>query len=165
MAYYSGSDVLAPAASPCGSEVLTVGQPVSIITLVGSPSVNSKTGRITVVATVNAPGTLSAVGTILRGATLTRADAAAAKAKTCKRGVVKKGRKCVSNARVLYGSTTLATPGPKTYTLTITPTRRVFAALKRGKRLSVSVTTTFQNRAGGTPATKISNVSVKLKRR
>lgn len=176
-AAYSGNGTLGSAVSPCGSEVLTVAPPSpppppppnSQFTSVGSPQVNSATGQIVVIGQFPASGTATSTGSISQGATLARferlvAEAARRKSKRCKRGFVKKKGKCVSNAAVLYGSTTLTVGLPGTYSIVINPSSRVLKALKAGKKLSVVVLTTFQNRAGGVPVTHVQDVSVKLKK-
>jgi hypothetical protein len=177
-AAYSGNGTLGPAVSPCGSEVLTVTAPVpppppppsGQFTSVGTPQVNTTTGQIVVLGQFPAPGTATSTGTVSQGATLARlqrvvAEAARkSKSKKCKRGFVKKKGKCVSNASVLYGSTTLAIGVPGTYSIVINPTSQVLKALKAGKKVSVVVATTFQNRAGGVPVTHVQDVSVQLKK-
>jgi hypothetical protein len=175
-AAYSGSGTLGSAVSPCGSEVLTVVPPSppppnSQFTSVGNPQVNTTTGQIVVLGQFPAPGTATSIGTVSHGATLARfknavAEAAKKKSKSkkCKRGFVKKKGKCVSNAPVLYGVTTLVIPAAGTYSIVINPTSKVLKALKAGKVLNVVVSTTFQNRAGGTPVTHVQDVLVRIKK-
>ena len=173
-ATYSGDESHAPAQSTCGGEVLTVANPAppppppsSQFTSVGNPQVNTKTGQIVVIGQFPAPGTATANGIVTQGATLARVKLALAEAarkkKRCKRGFIKKGKKCVNNAPVVYGAATLAIPGPGTYSIIISPTSRALNALKAGKKLDVVISTTFQNRAGGTPVTHLQSVFVKLK--
>ncbi len=169
-AVYSGNGGAAGGRSPCGSEVLTVTTPppppTSQFTSVGNPQVNIKNGQIVVIGQFPAPGTATSTGVVTQGATLARVadvDAEAArKHKKCKRGYVKKGKKCVSNKPVPYGTTTLTIPTAGTYSIVIKPTSQVLKALKAGKKLLVVVSTTFQNRAGGTPVTHVQDVFVKL---
>lgn len=167
---YSGDTKNAPGVSACGSEVLIVQSPPppsSQFTSVGNPQVNTKNGQIVVIGQFPAPGTATANGIVTQGATLARvkqALAEAARKKKCKRGFVKKGRKCVNNAPVVYGTATLAIPGPGTYSIVISPTSRALKALKAGKKLNVVISTTFQNRAGGIPVTHLQSVFVKLKK-
>jgi len=175
-AFYSGNGTLNHAVSPCGSEVLTVVNPSpppppppsSQFNSVGNPQVNTKNGQIVVIGQFPAPGTATASGVVTQGATLARvklALAEAARKKRCKHGFVKKGRKCVNNAPVVYGTATLAIPAPGTYSIVISPTSRALKALKAGKKLDVLISTTFQNRAGGLPVTHVQSVFVKLKLR
>jgi hypothetical protein len=181
-ASYSGNGVLAPAVSPCGSEVLTVAAPTpppppppsSLFFPVGNPQFNTRTGQIVVIAQFPAPGTATSTGVVQQGATLARAqeaalirealaEAARHKSKKCRRGFVKKGKKCLNNAPVVFGTTVQTIPAPGTYSIVINPTSKALAALKAGKKLNVVITTTFQNRAGGAPTAHLQSVFVKLK--
>jgi hypothetical protein len=180
-ASYSGSGTLGPAASACGSEVLTVANPAppppppnNQFIPVGNPQFNPKTGQLAIVAQFPAPGTATSSGIVQQGATLARAgeaafvrealaEAARHRSKKCRRGFVKKGRKCVNNAPVVYGTTTMTIPSPGTFTIIINPSAQALKALKAGKTLNVVTSTTFQNRAGGQPVTHVGDVQVKLK--
>jgi hypothetical protein len=171
-AAYSGNGTLGPAVSPCGSEVLTVVTPTppppnSQFIPVGNPQFNSRTGQIVVIAQFPAPGTATTTAVVQQGATVARASDALAEAarhsKRCKRGFVRKGRRCVNNAPVTYGTTILTIPAPGTYSIVINPSALVLRALKQGKKLNVLTSTTFQNRAGGAPVTHVGDVQVKLK--
>jgi hypothetical protein len=171
-AAYSGNGTLGPAVSPCGNEVLTVVTPAppppnSLFIPVGNPQFNSKTGQIVVIAQFPAPGTATTTAVVQQGATVARVSEVLAEAarhsKRCKRGFVKKGRRCVNNAPVTYGTTILTIPSPGTYSIVINPSAVVLRALKQGKKLNVLTSTTFQNRAGGTPVTHLGSVQVKLK--
>lgn len=180
-ASYSGNGTLGPAVSPCGSEVLTVPAPNntpppnSLFIPVGNPQFNPKTGQLAIIAQFPAAGTATATGVVQQGATLARAGEAAfvrealaeaarhRKSSKCRRGFVKKGKKCVNNAPVVYGTTVLTIPSPGTYTIIINPSAKVLKALKAGKKLNVVTSTTFQNRAGGPPVTHVGYVQVKLK--
>jgi hypothetical protein len=171
-AIYSGNGQLGPAASPCGSEVLTVTAPQppppsSTFTSVGNPQVNTKTGQIVVISQFPSAGTATSTGVVTQGATLARfqmptAETARKKSKKCKRGFVKKKGKCVNNGPVIYGTTVLAVPAAGTYSMVLNPSAKVLKALKAGKKVRVVISTTFQNRAGGTPVTHVQDVSVKL---
>ncbi|HEY7829364.1 MAG TPA: hypothetical protein VIC06_02220 [Solirubrobacteraceae bacterium] len=175
-ATYSGDESHAPAQSTCGGEVLTVANPVpppppkpnSLFTPVGNPQFNSKTGQIVVTAQFPAPGTATTTGIVQQGATLARvrealAEAARHRSARCRHGFVKKGHRCVNNAPVVFGTTILAIPAPGTYSIVINPGAKALKALKAGKKLNVVTSTTFQNRAGGQPVTRIGDVQVKLK--
>jgi hypothetical protein len=173
-AFYSGNGVLNRAATACGAEVLTVvakippPPPNSLFTSVGNPRVNEKTGQIIVVGQFPAKGTATASGVVQQGATLARVEqilAEGAKKKKCKRGFVKKHNKCLNNRPVLYGVSTLVIATPGTYAIVINPTARALKALKKGKKLNVTVSITFQNSAGGLPVTHIQSVFVKLKKK
>jgi hypothetical protein len=181
-ASYSGNGTLAPAVSPCGSEVLTVSSPTppppppnSLFFPVGNPQFNARTGQIVVIAQFPAPGTATSTGVVQQGATLARAgeaalirealaEAARHRSKKCRRGFVKKGRKCLNNAPVVFGTTVQTIPAPGTYSIVINPSGKVLKALRAGKKLNVVISTTFQNRAGGAPVTHLQSVFVKLKK-
>jgi hypothetical protein len=181
-ASYSGNGVLAPAVSPCGGEVLTVAAPTpppppppsSAFFPVGNPQFNTHTGQIVVLAQFPAPGTATSTGIVQQGATLARvqqaalvrealAEAARHRSNRCKRGYVKKSRRCVNNAPVVFGTTVMAIPAPGTYSIVINPSGKVLNALRAGRKLNVVITTTFQNRAGGAPVTHVQSVFVKIK--
>ncbi len=142
---------------------------------VGNPQFNPTTGQIVVIAQFPAPGTATSTGVVQQGATLARAQedalikealAEAAKhkkSKKCKRGFVKKGKKCLNNAPVVFGTTAQTISAAGTYSIVINPSSKVLKALKAGKKLNVVVSTTFQNRAGGAPVTHLQSVFVKLK--
>jgi hypothetical protein len=179
-ASYSGNGALGPAVSPCGSEVLTVSSPTpppsSVFIPVGNPQFNPKTGQLAIVAQFPAPGTATSTGVVQQGATLARAAEAAfvrealaeaarhrKRSPRCRRGFVKKGRKCVNNAPVVYGTTVLAIPSAGTFTIIINPSAKVLKALKAGKKLNVVVSTTFLAKGSNAPVTRIGDVQVKLK--
>lgn len=180
-ASYSGNGTLGPAVSSCGSEVLTVASPTppppsSQFVPVGNPQFNPKTGQLAIVAQFPAPGTATSTGVVQQGATLARADEAAfvrealaeaarrkKRSARCRRGFVKKGRKCVNNAPVVYGTTVLAVPAAGTYTILINPGPAALKALKAGKRLNVVTSTTFLSKGSSVPVTHIGDVQVKLK--
>jgi hypothetical protein len=182
-ASYSGNGTLGPAVSPCGSEVLTVPAtpptpppPSSQFIPVGNPQFNPKTGQLAIIAQFPAPGTATSTGVVQQGATLARAGEAALvrealaeaarhkrKSAKCRRGFVKKSKKCVNNAPVVYGTTVLAVPSAGTYTIIINPSAKALKALKAGKKLNVVTSTTFLSKGSSVPVTHIGDVQVKLK--
>jgi hypothetical protein len=179
-ATYSGDETHAPAQSTCGGEVLTVAYPPpppppppsSQFIPVGNPQFNPRTGQLAIVAQFPAPGTATSTGIVQHGATLARAGEAAyvkellaeaSRRSRCRRGFVKKGHRCVNNAPVVYGTTSLAIPSPGTYTIIINPGAKVLKALKAGKKLNVVTSTTFVARGSSTPVTHVGAVQVKLK--
>jgi VCBS repeat-containing protein len=86
------------------------------------------------------------------------------KSKRCKREFVRKGKRCVSNRPVIYGTSSLHIPGVGTYKITVKPGATALAALKKGKTLHVQVTITFHSTRGGTPTSKIYSLTVKGKK-
>jgi hypothetical protein len=71
------------------------------------------------------------------------ATAAKAKHKKCKKGFVRKGKKCVNNAPVKYGRTHLTVTAAGRYKLRIKPNRAVLKALKKRGKLRVRTTLVF----------------------
>ncbi len=65
------------------------------------------------------------------------------KSKKCKKGFVKKGKKCVNNAPVQYGRVKLTIPSAGKYKFKLKPSGKALAALKKGKTLNVKVTLLF----------------------
>lgn len=90
------------------------------------------------------------------------AQAAKHKSAKCKKGFVKKGKKCVSNAPVLYGRVSFTIPTAGTYKLKIKPSSKVLTALKQGKTLNVKLTLTFVPSGTTAPIIKTRTVSVHL---
>ena len=77
---------------------------------------------------------------------------------------VKKGKKCVSNAPVQYGATSLTVPGAGKYKLRIKPSGQALAALQRGKTLKVKATILFTPKGIVSPFVHVVNVKVHLKK-
>jgi hypothetical protein len=171
-AIYSGNSALSKAASPCGSEILTVAAPPppppppsSQFTPVGNPQVNTHNGQLVVIGQFPAPGTATSTAIVQQGASIARVRTLAidARHRHCPHGYVHRGSRCINNAPATYGTTILAIPAPGTYSIVINPSSRVLRALKQGKRLDVTISTTFQNKAGGAPVTHLQTVRVKLR--
>jgi hypothetical protein len=71
------------------------------------------------------------------------ATAAKAKHKKCKKGFVRKGKKCINNAPAKYGRTHLTVTTPGHYKLRIKPNKTVLKALKKRGKLRVRATLVF----------------------
>lgn len=181
-ASYSGDSKNAPGVSPCGTEVLVVqspSPPTSPPIEKRHPFVFVETGEIETEYEFPEAGEAEDDAEVVEGATLASFQASPLgalagepaaltarkhrKAKKCKRGFVKRGRKCVSNAPVQYGRALLAVPGPGTYRFRIKPNAKVLAALKKGKTLNVKVTLTFTPRSTTVHILKTTTVKVHLK--
>ena len=149
----------------------------------GRPHVNTKTGEITVEYEFPEPGEVEEEAQVVNGASLAGfagshlldrgAELAAFQARSskkhakCKKGYVRKGRRCVSNAPVRYGRVTLRVATAGTYKLDVKPTSRVLSALKKGKTLTVRLTLLFTP-AGTTDhiiERASANVHLKLKKK
>ena len=125
----------------------------------GRPHVSTKTGEITVEYEFPEPGEAEEEAQVGNGASLARfggsqlldrgAGLAAFHARSskkhakCKKGYVRKGRRCVSNAAVRYGRVTLNVATAGRYKLDVEPTGRVLSALKKGKTLTVRLILVF----------------------
>jgi hypothetical protein len=183
-AQYFGDSNNEPGISACGSEVLTVQAPLP------PPKpprplkgifVYVETGELEWEVEVLEEGELEWEGEVVEGGELLGPngelarflnlrrgneggafDARAKHKKKCKKGFVRKGRKCVNNAPVKYGRVHLAvTPGH--YKLRIKPSKTVLNALKKGRKLRVKTTLTFvPTRLKTTHLTQISSTNVHL---
>jgi hypothetical protein len=172
IAKYSGDTHHSTNASVCGSETMMFGTPPgpggsqpgasSQFNFVGHPRVNEKTGQITITVQLPGAGLATARAALKQGAALARAGAASKK--KCRRGLVTRHGRCTGGASAAFGTGALNAPIAGTYAIVIKPTKRVLAALKKGKKLNVTVSVTFQNRAGGAAVTHAQSVLVKLKR-
>jgi hypothetical protein len=121
----------------------------------GKPLITSKTGEITLEYDFPEPGEVEAYGEVAEGATLSRAqearilspDGALKKtrkpSKTCKKGSVRRGARCLSNRPVRFGGVKHAILTAGIYRFHIKPAGKVLAALKKGDRLTVRVTVVF----------------------
>jgi hypothetical protein len=85
------------------------------------------------------------------------------KSKKCKKGYVKKGKKCVNNAPLSYGSMKLAIPAAGKYKFKLKPSGKVLAALKQGKTLNVKTTLKFVPKGTTAPILTVTDVKVHLK--
>jgi hypothetical protein len=180
IARYSGDARNSEAVSPCGSETMTFGTPRVVgrgggasagsqFSFVGRPRVNERTGQVLLTVQLPAAGVASADAVVTQGASLARtasARAAAAKrAKRCRHGFVRRHGRCTSASSVAFGVASLIAPSAGRYTLKISPAARVLAALRKGRSVFVTISVTFQNRAGGAPVTHAQRVLVKLRKR
>jgi streptogramin lyase len=132
--------------------------------------VDRKTGEIEAEYEFPEAGEAEAYGEVLKGATLARVQqlglAAAQsqeafaqiakvkhkkrkkhkrhkRSKKCKRGFVKKHKRCVNNAPVRYGRVTLKITTAGSYKIRIKPAGKVRAALRKGKTVNVSFVLVF----------------------
>jgi hypothetical protein len=162
-AFYSGSPELASAATRCGEEVLTVVAPSTPKSTGPTPSptppkptssfklldfrVNTSTGQIRIDGQFFAAGTATVTATIVSGATSAKTK------RGCSRRARARTKRCAAKAPTLYGSARMTVKGPGFDSIYIAPARAVFALLRAGHKLRVTLSTTFQNSAGGAPVT------------
>lgn len=83
-----------------------------------------------------------------------------AKGKRCKRGDVRHGKRCVSNAPVRYGQVTLKAPTAGVYKIRIKPTGKVLAALRHGRTIAVKFVLVFT--PAGTTDHMVETATVKV---
>ena len=145
----------------------------------GEPVVNAETGEITLEYEFPEDGEAQLEGQVLQGASLARTrtpallddpgdplagfEAKHRSSQKCKRGYVRRGKKCLNNAPVRYGRTTPAIATAGTYTLHLEPGTKVLAALKKGKTLSVGLTLVFTPAATTDHITETTAATVHLK--
>jgi hypothetical protein len=96
-----------------------------------------------------------------RAAVASRAHSSAAK---CRKGYVRKAGRCLDNAPVAYGHSTLTAHKAGRYRLSIRPSGRVLAALRKGRSLGVRLTLTFTPAGTTLHLVKETSVTVHLKR-
>jgi hypothetical protein len=118
--------------------------------------VNDVTGEIDNEYEFPEPGEVEDEGVVEEGASLARFEgnplgplsgevaAFAARKAKCKRGFVRKGGKCLNNKPVQYGRVVMTVTKAGRYMLRIKPTKKVLAALKKGKTLYVKLTLLFK---------------------
>jgi Divergent InlB B-repeat domain len=135
----------------------------------GKPVVNAKTGEIEVEYEFPEPGLAETFGEVMQGATLASAHAVPAaatqskKTRRCRKGYVKQGKRCVSNAPVRYGQSTLTIASAGTEKIHVKPSSKVSAALKHGKTLRVRVTLVFTPTGTADHITESATATVHLK--
>jgi hypothetical protein len=142
----------------------------------GKSHVNETTGELEFEYDFPEPGEAEDVAEVVEGASLSRFGAAlltplggertafVAKKKKCKKGFVKKGKKCLNNGPVVYGHTSLTVPSAGFYKVHIKPGAKVLAALKKGKKLNVRVTLRFTPKGTAVHIVKVTGVKVHLKK-
>ena len=171
VAKYSGDINNSATTSDCGSETMSFGTPPAPPTVPGRPApghtgftgavsvtsihLNEANGQITVTATLLGAGTLTANAVIKQGATIARA---------CKRGYVSVRGRCVKNSPVAYGAAALNVSAAGVYKLVIKPTKRVLAALRRGRKPRVTVSVVFQPIPSGPRLTFAQTLTARIRK-
>jgi len=120
--------------------------------------VNAVTGVITLEYEFPEPGQAVVEGKVLAGASL-------ASVTPCRKGFVQRHGRCVSNAPVRYGRTTLALATAGTHKLVVKPSSKVLAALKKGRTLSVQLALAFVPAGTSERFTESASAHVRLKPR
>ncbi len=133
---------------------------------------NTKTGEIEGEYEFPEPGSADDTGEVSEGASLASVTAGlfnrlgqppAVAAKKCKKGFVRKHGKCVNNKPVLFGRTHLNVTRAGRYKLRLKPSKKVLAALKKGKTLNVKTTLVFTPAGTVTHLRHVVTVKVHLK--
>jgi PKD repeat protein len=128
----------------------------------GHASVNAKTGAITLSESVVDPGAFRWLATFANG----RFGAFASSSK-CKTGFIRLAGRC-RPAKIVFARGSKAVAGAGAVSLTLKPsasaTKALKNALKKGKKVPVSLTLTFQSSRGGSPVTRVLSLTVKLKK-
>ena len=83
---------------------------------------------------------------------------------TCKKGHIRKGKKCLDNTPVRYGRASLKIVTAGTYKLRIKPSGKALTALKQGKTLTVRATVVFTPAGTTDHISKTTTVRVDLKK-
>ncbi len=86
------------------------------------------------------------------------------KSKKCRKGFVKKGGRCVSNAPIPYGQIKVTIAGAGKYKLKLKPSAAALAALRKGKHLNVKLTLEFTPAGTTTHILSTKFVQVRIKK-
>lgn len=134
------------------------------------PVVDASTGEVQLEFEFPEAGTVETYGEVLHGATIARLPSSLTPSPTpvgskrCKKGFVKKGKRCVSNAPVRYGAHT-STVSAGVQKLRVKPAGKVLAALERGKTLEVRVVLVFNPAGTKVHITATGSAKVRLERK
>ncbi len=119
-------------------------------------------GTVTITFVPTQSGTATLKVTVPTG-TIARREAIAAKhAKKCKKGQIKLKGKCRPATTVSGSASATGTAGVP-LTLTVKPSGKVKAALKKGKTVHLTATLTYTSALGGTPTVHVYSITVKGK--
>jgi hypothetical protein len=135
--------------------------PNSTYTVQSVKANSNGTVTITFVPTQSGTGTLQVE---VPTGTIARREATIAKhAKKCKKGQIKLKGKC-RPAKTIAGKTSATGTAGVPLTLTVKPSSKVAAALKKGKTVHLTATLTYKSALGGTPTVNVYNVTAKGKK-
>jgi hypothetical protein len=116
-------------------------------------------GTITIVFVPTQSGLASVEVTVPTG-TISRKQALEAKRKKCKKGLIKIKGKCRPKTTV-SGRVSASGVGGVPLTLTVKPSGKVKAALKKGRTVTLIATLTYKSALGGTPTVQVFHFTVK----
>jgi hypothetical protein len=141
----------------------STGAPARSFSLVGSPTVNTRTGAITFPVSIADPGAVSWLLTFRNGGS----GVPSASGTRCRRGQVKLNGQC-RPVEIVFGkgSTEIATA--RVMSFTVRPSRSARTALanarENGRGLTVLAVLTFRPSLGGSPVSNTSRITLKLKK-
>jgi hypothetical protein len=135
----------------------------------GKPTVNAKTGEIELEYEFPEAGEAEAFGEVTQGSSLVSVPPPPSRGvrsatKRCKKGEVRRGKRCVSNAPVRYGKVTLAVPAAGVQKLHIKPSAKILAASRKGQTLAVRVTLAFTPAGTSDRLMQTSTVTLRMKK-
>jgi hypothetical protein len=116
-------------------------------------------GTITIVFVPTQSGLASVEVTVPTG-TISRKQALEAKRKKCKKGLIKIKGKCRPKTTV-SGRVSASGVGGVPLTLTVKPSGKVKAALKKGRTVTLTATLTYKSALGGIPTVQVFHFTVK----
>jgi hypothetical protein len=127
---------------------------------VGSIHANPN-GTVTIVFVPTQSGSATLTVTVPT-ASIARTEAAAAKSRKCKKSQIKLKGKCLPKTTV-SGTVSASGAAGVPLTLTVKPSGKVLAALKKGKTVVLTATLTYKSALGGSPFVKVLQLTVKPK--
>ncbi len=135
-----------------------------------APRVDTRTGEVQLEYEFPETGSAETYGEVLQGATLASVPTSLTPSPIpveggrCKKGFVRKGKRCVSNAPVRYGRGTSAISAAGIHVLHIKPTGKALAALEHGKTLAVRAVLVFTPAGTSDRITALTTARVSLRR-
>ncbi|HME04413.1 MAG TPA: hypothetical protein VKG38_15435, partial [Solirubrobacteraceae bacterium] len=155
-----------------GSGVQTSSDPAAtaVVTFTPMPTPNSSykvqsikansNGTITITFVPTQGGTATLEVTVPTGTIARREAIAAKKAKKCKKGQIKIKGKCLPATTVTGKVSTTGVAGVP-LTLTVKPSSKIAALLKKGKTVHLTATLTYKSSLGGAPTVEVFHETVK----
>jgi hypothetical protein len=118
-------------------------------------------GTVTIVFVPTQSGAATLTVTVPT-ASIARTEAVVAKSRKCKKSQIKLHGKCLPKTTV-SGTVSASGAAGVPLTLTIKPSGKVLAALKKGKTVVLTATLTYTSALGGSPFVKVLQLTVKPK--
>ena len=141
----------------------STGAPAPSFSLVGSPTVNTRTGAITFTVSIADPGAVSWLLRFRNG----EAGIPSAGGTRCRRGQVKLNGEC-RPVEIVFGKGSTGIATARVMSFTVRPSRSARTALanarESGRGLTVLAVLTFRPSLGGSPVSNTSRITLKLKK-